>query len=897
MNQEFAQPYPDVEVPSSLSAARNERRYPCTRNLKAFGLLLALGIGCATLVGVLTLVLRKPDSAPSESKGLRVTSAPSPNESLGSPAPSTESSLPSLEYVEFRGTKPLGLCQGDCDRNSDCEDGLECFQRSANVAVPGCAKGDEDESRTDYCIAIAKQLPTISFSEKLPLGLCQGDCDSDEDCEGTLSCQQRHAGEEVNGCNGGGEDASETDYCVRMCRPDRAEIRFAGLDSVISYEEGVLELTWLEPDWDSLDRDACPVVEYEVFLVEGAFSYEEGFDELSDFHNSDMITSFTTTELGYTISNLSSTTAYTVLVIAKIGDGWISDNRNGQEVLISKTNPILKPGVKIVNLSDRNIVSQKQGDSLMSFSGGASGTLEAGDFVFGQDEEGLDFLLILEEELIVGSDSVWNASNATLLDIYDVLSLNIVVDLTPTLTSTFPSGRRQLFELPIELPTLTRSAAVGPFQLSYEFKGKVTFEAKVEIDSILTNPVFEISSRTIIETAHTQKSEFSVPLGAGWSDKITKELYYGRRRTKTFFVGWVPIIIGGQPRFDAFLEGSLSAGFKLTTSIETKTTDIFSVSYSKGLGWQYEKSEDSTSIASTDGVEVELVGKAGFGVRFDLSVDFHYLFYIEPGVDVGLSTEVTTKANPPGVAFPPVAIHLSKYELGTLIRLRIAGGIPILKHELALATKEMPSKKLVDLPKPKLVALDQRICQQNEAYSITVQLETGTSGIGGIVIDDPYNFAAGDWSSASGWVLNHSQPGSPQAIISFPRAAMASVDSVEYPSNFDLYSQADINSPPTPFFFALLMHTQDLRSVLAAGNPLPTMFQCCDDSDCKDTSFSCEGFQCVQGDGTAVPTPAATRMPVPETEAPVPETEAPSPAIPAVKSNRGFLGKYLHTIY
>lgn len=47
---------------------------------------------------------------------------------------------------------PLGLCEGDCDSDSDCEGGLTCYQRDANESVPGCSGGSGDNSNTDYYI-------------------------------------------------------------------------------------------------------------------------------------------------------------------------------------------------------------------------------------------------------------------------------------------------------------------------------------------------------------------------------------------------------------------------------------------------------------------------------------------------------------------------------------------------------------------------------------------------------------------------------------------------------------------------------------------------------------------------------------------------------------------------
>ena len=37
--------------------------------------------------------------------------------------------------VDGKGTGGLGLCEGDCDRDSDCASGLKCFRKTA---APGC---------------------------------------------------------------------------------------------------------------------------------------------------------------------------------------------------------------------------------------------------------------------------------------------------------------------------------------------------------------------------------------------------------------------------------------------------------------------------------------------------------------------------------------------------------------------------------------------------------------------------------------------------------------------------------------------------------------------------------------------------------------------------------------
>ena len=42
-------------------------------------------------------------------------------------------------------------CQGDCDSDSDCKDGMVCFHREAGGGVPGCA-GNPNSNIADYCI-------------------------------------------------------------------------------------------------------------------------------------------------------------------------------------------------------------------------------------------------------------------------------------------------------------------------------------------------------------------------------------------------------------------------------------------------------------------------------------------------------------------------------------------------------------------------------------------------------------------------------------------------------------------------------------------------------------------------------------------------------------------------
>lgn len=149
---------------------------------------------------------------------------------------------------------PLQKCQGDCDDDSDCQSGLKCFMRDGGDTrpVPGCS-GTPGSARTDFCYdpkdgsgggtggtaptkpsspsapkpsspTAPKPSPTSggtlkdrgnnwSPSDAYKLGLCEGDCDGDYDCEGDLVCHQRDGTRKVPGCAGSG--TADRDYCVK----------------------------------------------------------------------------------------------------------------------------------------------------------------------------------------------------------------------------------------------------------------------------------------------------------------------------------------------------------------------------------------------------------------------------------------------------------------------------------------------------------------------------------------------------------------------------------------------------------------------------------------------------------------------------------------------------------
>ncbi|CAJ1935046.1 unnamed protein product [Cylindrotheca closterium] len=148
-----------------------------------------------------------PSQQPHSSPPITPPVAPS-----SSPTTITDDLLP--PPLEISDSLPLSMCMGDCDEDTDCGPDLVCFQRSPNTPVPGCSGGIQDDSNSDYCIPVELPSLVVVTDTASPLGLCEGDCDSNDDCADGLSCYQRSEFEFVPGCSGGLTDVSRTDYCV-----------------------------------------------------------------------------------------------------------------------------------------------------------------------------------------------------------------------------------------------------------------------------------------------------------------------------------------------------------------------------------------------------------------------------------------------------------------------------------------------------------------------------------------------------------------------------------------------------------------------------------------------------------------------------------------------------------
>jgi hypothetical protein len=119
----------------------------------------------------------------------------------------------------------LGHCEGDCDYDSDCSDGLICVERNGFTKVPGCLGGGIKDY--DYCVDPYPEI-TLHGDTDNPthkLGHCEGDCDMDSQCVDNLVCFKRDGFTKVPGCLGSGIE--DHDYCVD---PNAAEITLYGDD-------------------------------------------------------------------------------------------------------------------------------------------------------------------------------------------------------------------------------------------------------------------------------------------------------------------------------------------------------------------------------------------------------------------------------------------------------------------------------------------------------------------------------------------------------------------------------------------------------------------------------------------------------------------------------------------
>lgn len=137
----------------------------------------------------------------------------------------------------------FGMCQGDCDKDSQCRGAMKCYQSNRGGVSLKIQTGCEGKttSNHDYCYMPPTKAPTkkptspptdpahvdtqkltthgwnahtLAGAKKHGLGMCQGDCDRDHQCRGSMVCYQSNkSGNKVTGCEGKTNGAH--DYCYQ----------------------------------------------------------------------------------------------------------------------------------------------------------------------------------------------------------------------------------------------------------------------------------------------------------------------------------------------------------------------------------------------------------------------------------------------------------------------------------------------------------------------------------------------------------------------------------------------------------------------------------------------------------------------------------------------------------
>ena len=84
--------------------------------------------------------------------------------------PTSENNV--INYVGECGSENYlcGACEGDCDSDSDCEEGMVCVDRNGYEAVAGCSGegGDRDLYGKDICVPTSPPVPTPTKSPTPP---------------------------------------------------------------------------------------------------------------------------------------------------------------------------------------------------------------------------------------------------------------------------------------------------------------------------------------------------------------------------------------------------------------------------------------------------------------------------------------------------------------------------------------------------------------------------------------------------------------------------------------------------------------------------------------------------------------------------------------------------------
>ena len=84
----------------------------------------------------------------------------------------------------------LNECEGKCTGDASCANGLVCYNGEEGETIPGCEKGAA--THVNFCVNKSHfdgKIRNVLRSEEL--GACEGSCEKDSDCVDGLVCFQR----------------------------------------------------------------------------------------------------------------------------------------------------------------------------------------------------------------------------------------------------------------------------------------------------------------------------------------------------------------------------------------------------------------------------------------------------------------------------------------------------------------------------------------------------------------------------------------------------------------------------------------------------------------------------------------------------------------------------------
>jgi hypothetical protein len=145
---------------------------------------------------------------------------------------------------EDKNEEKLGICQGYCSNDDECDDKLICYKDEITLELSGCPASSGNFVTQNFCYldmnryssnnnfeesstSLTSDIPTASpmirslwgsalytrSKDEYPLQKCEGHCTSNNDCDSHFLCYVRTYGEiYVPGCRGIG-DSYGTNYC------------------------------------------------------------------------------------------------------------------------------------------------------------------------------------------------------------------------------------------------------------------------------------------------------------------------------------------------------------------------------------------------------------------------------------------------------------------------------------------------------------------------------------------------------------------------------------------------------------------------------------------------------------------------------------------------------------